>query len=970
MAQVSNETELASALAGTDSSIQLTADISVTAVLKVQRDITLSSLSPDIYTLTKAASLSDNMFRIDSGGSLHLNSILLDGNREAHSEEDTSNRSLIRVNGGSLYLEAASVLRSNYSAAEGGGVYLQASDSFPNYLEMNGDSLITDCVSKTSGGAAAMFSGSVGDKITITGQASLTDNYAANGGGLFLRSLSASYGSFLTVEEETVIRDNHASSTGGGICFSGYRNGGGLSSLLKITDKALITANTAHHGGGIYFYSSNEEDLLDISMDAALTRNTADNNGGAICMAAVFVPARITLDNTSILENQAGTGGALYLLSDSGFALTAANCTLSQNSAVSGSSGSGGGLWLQNRSDSQEALLSFASCKLENNTASAQGGALAFFNGTSPCTFTMEGCQVTGNNASSHGGGLLLGMNGNGQLQLTESSFTGNEAGSSGGAVYYSNGSGVGTISANSVSFTGNQAGYEGGALRIASGSGTLSTTLDDCQITGNTALNNSGGGIWIGGADNNLSLVNQTLTADNTARIGNGGGIYSNTENGSLTLDGTAEIRGNQAGTEESDFGGHGGGICAVPCHITLDAGSSIHDNKALQYGGGISLAENSVLDVNGARILSNSAGKQGGGIWNHGGSTVHMEAGDISLNTAAVGGGLYNDIGSQVYMTQAAAFGLTGFNTASSHAPGVYNNGEFYTKGQRDISNGFYIEDRDAVVFLEGALTSGSILQLDNSGYVSPNPEGNPIVVGEGTADYPILTDSDAQAFRKPLQDFDGWEVRLSDDRTQIWLVPTLYTIQYENLEGSSHTNPESYTVTTPDIHLTPPAPRPGYRFTGWYDSPVNGRKVTVIPQGSTGDWILYARWAPDRPKKPRLPNRICRPGDPPCCASRQTGRRTFASLPAYPFGSPPAETGKQGPPEILFSEKPCCFFFPYICHSAVSAPTAWCCAALPGFLHSDRRVRYQIRSCSRSGLPVPDGKPPWRKPRGQKR
>ena len=64
MAQVSNETELASALAGTDSSIQLTADISVTAVLKVQRDITLSSLSPDIYTLTKAASLSDNMFRI------------------------------------------------------------------------------------------------------------------------------------------------------------------------------------------------------------------------------------------------------------------------------------------------------------------------------------------------------------------------------------------------------------------------------------------------------------------------------------------------------------------------------------------------------------------------------------------------------------------------------------------------------------------------------------------------------------------------------------------------------------------------------------------------------------------------------------------------------------------------------------------------------------------------------------------
>lgn len=872
MAQISNETELVSALAGADSSIQLTADITVTAALKVQRDVTLSSLSSDTYMLTKAASLSGNMFLIDSGGALHLTNIILDGNREAHSEDDTSNRSLIRVNGGSLYLEAASVLRSNYSAAEGGGIYLQANASFPNYLEMNGDSLITDCVSRTSGGAAAMFSGNAGDKITITGQASLADNYAANGGGLYLRSLSASFGSSLTVEEESVIRENHASSTGGGICFSGYRSGCGLPSLLQITDNALITANTAQHGGGIYFYSSNENDLLDISMNASLTRNTADNNGGAICMAAVFVPARITLDTTSILKNQAGTGGALYLLSDSGFDLTAANCTLNQNSAVSGSSGNGGGLWLQNRADSQEALLSFASCNLEKNTASAQGGALALFNGGSPCTFKMDGCQVTGNNASSHGGGLLLGMNGNGQLQLTDSSFTDNQAGSSGGAVYYSNGSGAGSISAGTVSFAGNQAGYEGGALRISSGSGTLDTVLEDCRITGNTAVNNSGGGIWIGGSYNNLSLVNQTLVAENTSRIGNGGGIYCNTGSGSLTLDGTVEIRGNQAGTEESDFGGHGGGICAVPCHITLDAGSSIHDNKALQYGGGISLAENSVLNVNDARILSNSAGKQGGGIWNHGGSAVYLEAGDISLNTAAVGGGIYNDMGSQVYMTQTAALGLTDFNTASSYAPGFYNNGEFYTEGQRDISNGFYIEDRDAVVFLEGALTLGSILQLDNSGYVSPNPEGNPIVVAEGTADYPVLTNGDAQAFRKPLQDFDGWGIRLSDGQTQIWLIPSIYTVQYENLEGSSHTNPESYTVTTPDIHLTPPTPRPGYRFAGWYDSPENGRQVTAIPQGSTGDWILYARWVPNKPKKPRLPNRICKPGDPPCCSIRR--------------------------------------------------------------------------------------------------
>lgn len=872
MAQVSNETELASALACTDSSIQLTADISVTASLPVRRSVTLSSLSPGFYTLSKAASFSDNLFRIESGGSLRLSRIILDGNRQSHSQEDNTNRSLIRVNGGSLYLETASVLRNNYSAAEGGGIYLQANPSFPNSLVMSGDSRITGCVSKTSGGAAAMFPGTADDRITLTGQASLAENYAANGGGLYLRSLSESLGCSLTLEGETTVRENHASSTGGGICFSGYRGGGGPASRLTLTGKAAIRGNQAYHGGGIYFYSSNEGDILDSSTSSPLSQNTAEGNGGAIFMTAVISPAKIHLSGTVIRENRAGTGGALYLLSDSGYELQAESCTLEQNSAVSGSSGSGGGLWLQNRSGSHASRLSFHSCILAHNKASAQGGAIALFSGTAACTFELADCNITENSASSHGGGLLAGGNGEGTLVFTDSRFTGNEAGSSGGAVYYSNGGGNSRLTAGNVRFEGNRAGYEGGALRINSGTGTLRANLERCRITGNTADNNSGGGIWMGGPDTSLLLSNKTLTADNISRIGNGGGIYCNTDNGTLTLDGTAEIRNNQAGTEESDFGGHGGGICAVPCHIILDAGSLLSENRAFLYGGGISLAENSVLEVNGAAIRSNTAGKQGGGIRNHGGSTVNMGAGDISLNTASVGGGIYNDIGSQVYMTQKASLGSAGLNNALSHASGIYNNGEFYTEGQRDISNGFYIEDRDAVVFLEGPLSSGSLLQLDNSGYVSPNPEGNPIIVGEGTPSYPVLSAQDAEAFRKPPQDFEGWEIRLGTGETQIWLIPVVYTIHYENLEGSSHTNPDTYTVNTPDIYVNPPDPRPGYRFAGWYDAPENGRLVTVILQGSTGDLLLYARWLPLRPGRPRLPNRICRPGEPSCCYRRR--------------------------------------------------------------------------------------------------
>lgn len=44
---------------------------------------------------------------------------------------------------------------------------------------------------------------------------------------------------------------------------------------------------------------------------------------------------------------------------------------------------------------------------------------------------------------------------------------------------------------------------------------------------------------------------------------------------------------------------------------------------------------------------------------------------------------------------------------------------------------------------------------------------------------------------------------------------------------------------------IILNPPGPVRGYRFVNWYNTA--GQVVTVIPAGTTGDLILYARWAP---------------------------------------------------------------------------------------------------------------------------
>ena len=69
--------------------------------------------------------------------------------------------------------------------------------------------------------------------------------------------------------------------------------------------------------------------------------------------------------------------------------------------------------------------------------------------------------------------------------------------------------------------------------------------------------------------------------------------------------------------------------------------------------------------------------------------------------------------------------------------------------------------------------------------------------------------------------------------------------YTITYLNVEGATNENPAGYNVETETITLKDPA-KAGYTFAGWYSA--DNSPVTKIPQGSTGDITLYAKWVTD--------------------------------------------------------------------------------------------------------------------------
>ena len=871
MALISNQAQLAAALRIQEPTIQITADFPLTSQINILYDVTLESVMPEMHTISKAPEYDSYLFRIQNGGSLQLNNIIIDGQSQSHDSASTAARALIYVTGGSLYLGNGASLKNNISYGAGGGVLLY-SGNYTNRFRMTGNSAITGCSARTTGGGVSVSLSSPDDIVSISDEAMIDHNSAVHGGGVYFYSEVQGLGGTLSISGNVQITDNAASSTGGGICFSGYRAGESAFSLLSLDGSSIISCNTAVHGAGVYFYGANNGDRMSVANGVSITENTAVSNGGGICCLAPAGSTDLLVTGSSITKNTGGTGGGFYVLTNSGGAVTLIDTLLSGNRAQNGLSGSGGGFWFQNTTTERPVIISLSGTRMAENHASAQGGGFYLIGGPGSFSFRMSKCSVSDNAAATNGGGMLISSAG-GVADILESAFSGNTAGGYGGGFSYVNSL---KDTSTQIQFTkdtisGNLAGTQGGGLRISSSSGSVITDITDCLISGNIADTNSGGGIWHGGASDKLSLHGSTAVTGNISRIGNGGGIYFNSDSGTLLLTDQVKIMDNHADELASSFGNHGGGVCVVPGNVTISGQAEIADNSALTYGGGISASDQSKINFLSGSIRNNRSARYGGAVWNHDRSIFSMSGGSILDNQATYGGGLYSNTGAVLLLTggtvsgngsdmggaiynaaQSSAtlsssinLGGDGANTATLYAPGIYNEGNLYTEGLRDITNGVYLTSRDSVVQIEGPLLSGSEIQIDSSEYVTPNEAGIPIVIGEASPPYMLLTESDRSAFLKPPSGFDSWEIVLSYDRTQVLLVPIRYTILYENLMGASNPNPASYQATEPDILLLPPGSVTGYRFIGWFDALEGGNQVTRIVKGTTGDITLYARW-----------------------------------------------------------------------------------------------------------------------------
>ncbi|MEW5985553.1 MAG: choice-of-anchor Q domain-containing protein [Chloroflexota bacterium] len=226
---------------------------------------------------------------------------------------------------------------------------------------------------------------------------------------------------------------------------------------------STVTANhtTGMYGGGGGIYQEGATAALFVE-DSLITGNTSEGYGGGIYGYRGVGDSHISVQNSTISDNSARTGGGIYNWQNVG--LTVSDSTISGNSATE----NGGGV-------SSTESVTITNSLIYGNTADA-GGGIASDGGDRGST--IQDSLISGNTATI-GGGI---RHDGGTLEITGSTVYSNTANNYGGglALY------EGNLDVINSTVSGNSAGDWGGGLYIAAqGSQTV---LVNVTITANTA--------------------------------------------------------------------------------------------------------------------------------------------------------------------------------------------------------------------------------------------------------------------------------------------------------------------------------------------------------------------------------------------------------------------------------------------------------------------------------------------------
>lgn len=280
--EVSNEQELTAALADSANGVvRLTADITITAGLKITRDVTVD-LNGHVLRFNQSAQ-PDSIFRVTGGSTLTLTD---SAPTATHSDASLPAGGLITGGKGFKYDNGAGQSYNYY----GGGVYVETGASFV----LAGGTIYACGVQS---GANQAFGGGIyaeGGSATMTGGAirncAVSADYGASGGAIYAKAGS--------VTMSGGVISGCSAKDGGGILTSGC--------TVQITGGRIENCKASEHGGGLYI--SDHADQISV-LDAAISGCEAKRGGGV----ALIAFAELELgENARITGCKATNGAAVY----------------------------------------------------------------------------------------------------------------------------------------------------------------------------------------------------------------------------------------------------------------------------------------------------------------------------------------------------------------------------------------------------------------------------------------------------------------------------------------------------------------------------------------------------------------------------------------------------------------------------------------------------------------------------------
>ena len=299
--EVSSEQELTAALADSANGVvRLTADITITAGLKITRDVTVD-LNGYVLRYDEAAE-PDSIFRVEAGKTLTLRD-----SRPAATHEDANLPAggLITGGKGFKYDNGAGQSYNYY----GGGVYVEAGASF-----MLAGGTIYAC--GVQSGANSAYGGGIyaeGGSVTMSGGAirncAVSADYGASGGAIYAKAGS--------VTMSGGVISGCSAMDGGGILTSGC--------TVRITGGRIENCKASERGGGLYI--GDHADQISV-LDAAISGCEAKRGGGVALMG--FAELELG-ENARITGCTATNGAAVYMDLGSTFTVNHPGCFLYAN---------------------------------------------------------------------------------------------------------------------------------------------------------------------------------------------------------------------------------------------------------------------------------------------------------------------------------------------------------------------------------------------------------------------------------------------------------------------------------------------------------------------------------------------------------------------------------------------------------------------------------------------------------------